>query len=72
MIISRDNKRRTEEGKYESVKKKTGIPLNVFYYLREKTLVRAVIFINNINVMHQSIETTAPEPRDIAGNLTFT
>ena len=22
--------------------------------------------------MHQSIETTAPEPRDIAGNLTFT
>ena len=30
-------------------KKKTGIPLNVFYYLGEKTLARAVIFNNNVN-----------------------
>ena len=46
----RDKKEEQKKENTRVFKKKTGIPLNVCYYLGEKTLARAVIFINNINV----------------------
>ena len=38
-----------------------------------RSMARIVRYgVRGVPLMHQSIETTAPDPRDIAGNLTFT